>query len=358
MTSTRALRWDVFCHVVDNFGDVGVCWRLACDLAARSDTVRLVIDDASALAWMAPRGARGVDLLHWPGPDEPGDVVVEAFGCALPPRFVRAMAACGRRVAWINLEYLSAEPYVERCHGLPSPQANGITKWFYYPGFGERTGGLLREPGLLAEQAAFDGPAWLAQHGFAPHPAERVVSLFCYDNAALPQLLHSLAEVPTLLLLTPGAAQGSAGHARAGLRVLPLPWLEQRDYDRLLWACDINFVRGEDSLLRALWAGRAFVWQAYPQDDGAHRAKLDAMLGQWSPPEAVSRLWRAWNGAPGVPWPGLPAPAAMADWQAAARAWRTRLWTAPDLGSQLRAFALGKLQGALPGEAPGKPLPC
>jgi uncharacterized repeat protein (TIGR03837 family) len=358
MTPPRALRWDLFCHVVDNFGDVGVCWRLACDLAARGDAVRLVIDDASALAWMAPQGAERVEVLSWPGPQEPGDVVVEAFGCALPAHVIHAMAGCGRRVAWFNLEYLSAEPYVERCHGLPSPQAGGLTKWFFYPGFGVPTGGLLREPGLRSAQEAFDGPAWLSRQGVVPRPRERVVSLFCYANEALPQLLHSLAERPTLLLLMPGPAQQQVTQVPPGLRVQRLPWLAQTDFDHLLWASDINFVRGEDSLVRALWAGRAFVWQAYPQDDGAHLAKLDAMLGQWSPPEAVSRLWRAWNAVPGVPWPGLPGADTMVAWQRAVRAWSERLSSTPDLGSQLRAFALGKLLGETTRPAPGKPLPC
>ena len=56
------MRWDLFCRVVDNFGDVGVCWRLACELARRGDAVRLWIDDASALAWMAPDGMAGVEV--------------------------------------------------------------------------------------------------------------------------------------------------------------------------------------------------------------------------------------------------------------------------------------------------------
>ena len=75
------MRWDVFCRVIDNLGDVGVCWRLARDLAARGDTVRLWIDDASALAWMAPGGATGVEVGAFDAAGDPGEVVVEAFGC-------------------------------------------------------------------------------------------------------------------------------------------------------------------------------------------------------------------------------------------------------------------------------------
>ena len=117
------MRWDIFVRVIDNHGDAGVSWRLARELAARGDAVRLWIDDPSPLEWMAPGRHRAVEVLQW-APQmvlpEPGDVVVEAFGCDPPPGFVDAMAQ--RRSLWINLEYLSAEAYVERSHGLASPE--------------------------------------------------------------------------------------------------------------------------------------------------------------------------------------------------------------------------------------------
>ena len=121
------MRWDLFCRVIDNFGDIGVCWRLAADLAARGDTVRLWVDDARALAWMAPQGAPRVEVHAWAesAQAEPAEVVVEAFGCDPPEAFVARMAARTAPPRWINLEYLSAEPYVERSHRLPSPQLAG-----------------------------------------------------------------------------------------------------------------------------------------------------------------------------------------------------------------------------------------
>jgi uncharacterized repeat protein (TIGR03837 family) len=338
------LSWDVYCRVVDNLGDAGVCWRLAAGLAARGQRVRLVIDDAAPLVFMAPGGAAGVEVLPWPGRAEPGEVVIEAFGCDPPPATVGAMARRATPPPWINLEYLSAEAYVERSHGLPSPQlqgpGRGLTKWFYYPGFTPRTGGLLREPGLLAERAAFDRQAWWQAQGIVVQPGERVVTLFCYDNPALPALLQDLARQPTLLLLTQGPAQRQVTAAPAGLRLHRLPWLSQPDFDRLLWSADLNFVRGEDSLVRAVWAGAPFVWQAYPQHDGAHAAKLDALLQAWRPPPAVAALWQAWNGLR-AGWPGLPAP-----WAAETLAWRESLLARPDLVTQLIAFAAAH---------PGKP---
>ncbi len=341
------MRWDVFCRVIDNYGDLGVCWRLAADLGARGEQVRLWVDDPSALAWMAPAGAAGVTLVRWrastPIP-APGEVVVEAFGCDPPAAFVARMAAAQPPPVWINLEYLSAEDWVQRSHGLPSPQAGGpgagLLKWFYFPGFD--AGGLLREPALAAAQRDFDAAAWLQARGWAPRPGERCASLFCYDDAPLPALLPLLAAQPTLLLLTPGPAQRlvRAAALLGSVRCIELPWLEQPQFDRLLWACALNFVRGEDSLVRAIWAGRPFVWQPYPQADDARRAKLDAFLARYlgdAPPPLQAQLgalWRAWAGA-GPPPGALPDPAA---WREHAQRFAQARWCEPDLVTRLLAF--------------------
>jgi len=148
------MRWDLFCRVIDNHGDLGVSWRLACGLAAAGDSVSLWVDDARALSWMAPRGAQGVEVRAWTATTpfhtaDVADVVVETFGCELPTAFVQSMVRRQPAPVWVNLEYLSAEGYVDRSHGLPSPRPSGLATWFFYPGFSERSGGLLREPGLM-----------------------------------------------------------------------------------------------------------------------------------------------------------------------------------------------------------------
>ncbi|MGB4059783.1 MAG: elongation factor P maturation arginine rhamnosyltransferase EarP [Burkholderiaceae bacterium] len=356
------LLWDVFCRVIDNHGDLGVCWRLSRQLGDLGHRVRLWVDDASALAWMAPHGAPGVQVLPWAlsaNPTAlqdlpPSDVWVEAFGCDIEEPFVAnfsipSSAGCQKSPktpAWINLEYLTAEPYARRCHGLPSPvmrgPAAGRTKHFFYPGFTEGTGGLLREPDLDTRQARFDRRAWLPAHG-VPWQGEQLASLFCYEPPALPALLQSLAggEQPTRLLVTPGRpAQAVAqavqalGWARTGhgaLRLHPLHALPQPGFDELLWACDLNFVRGEDSLVRALWAGQPFIWHIYPQDDGAHWAKLDAFLDWLQAPADVRTAHHQWNGTDAQPFVLPEAGPHRATVQAA----RSRLAAQPDLVSQL-----------------------
>jgi len=374
------LLWDLFCQVIDNHGDLGVCWRLATQLAARGQRVRLWVDDARALAWMAPGAVEGrwpgVQVLPWTRPFHRGmppddlarlpraDVWVEAFGCEIAPEFIAAHGHFklgsgqteSKNPVWINLEYLSAEPYVERCHGLPSPvmhgPGQGLTRHFFYPGFTPRTGGLLREPDLAARQAAFDRAGWLAGLDVKAS-GERLVSLFCYEPPALGPLLAHLAadSGPTRLLVTHGRAAdavtsifknendtipSSMGHS--SLSISYLPALTQLDYDPLLWACDLNFVRGEDSLVRALWAGRPFVWQVYPQDDGAHHAKLDAFLDWLDAPASLRQFHHVWNGLAdpgGARWPGAPE---LDAWAACAQAARSRLLAQDDLATQLLGF--------------------
>ncbi|MDE2605939.1 MAG: elongation factor P maturation arginine rhamnosyltransferase EarP [Burkholderiales bacterium] len=343
------MRWDIFCRVIDNHGDAGVGWRVAAELGARGEQVRLWLDDVSMLPWMAPQGAPGVEVIPWTGalpPAEPGDVVVEAFGCDPPEAFVARMAARPRAPVWLNLEYLSAEPYVERSHGLPSPVMSGpgagLTKHFFYPGFTPRTGGLLRERDLGERRAAFDRGAWLAQRGI-PADGSQVISLFCYEPPALPQLLDQLAAQAriTHLLVTPGRAAAAVRALGAGdrgsLRLHWLPWLSQRAYDELLWSCDLNFVRGEDSFVRGLLAAAPSVWQIYPQDDSAHHAKLLAFLDWLQPPADLRDFVLAWNGVV----PGALPPPDLAAWAATARLAQGRVEALPELATELLRFAAG-----------------
>lgn len=358
------LLWDVFCRVIDNHGDLGVCWRLARQLAACGQHVRLWVDDASALGWMAPEGLHGgvpgLQLRPWAEAENPAvlaglpraDVWVEAFGCELPSAFVAAGAqATAAPPVWVNLEYLSAEDWVERMHGLPSPvlhgPAAGWVKHFFYPGFRPGTGGLLREPGLMARRQAFERIGWLAGQG-VDWQGETLVSLFCYEPVALADWLAQLAEAPrpVRLLVTAGRAReavaqalGQAlveGHSlqRGRLCLHALRHLSQHDYDHLLWACDLNAVRGEDSLVRALWAGQPLLWHIYPQpEDNAHHAKLDAWLDWLDAPAELRRWHRAWNGIDARP---LSAPLPDLDgWRGCVQAARQRLLGQGDLLSQL-----------------------
>jgi uncharacterized repeat protein (TIGR03837 family) len=274
----------------------------------------------------------------------------------LPPSFEQAMAQRPAPPVWINLEYLSSEDYVERSHGLASPQLSGpgvgLTKWFFYPGFTPRTGGLLREHDLPQRRAGFRRADWLRQWGVTPGTGQ-VLSLFCYEPPALAALLQELAlgEPATDLLVTAGRAAAAVNAAlaqlamaqpgwngRGQLRLHWLPLLSQREYDHLLWSCDLNFVRGEDSIVRGLLAGVPCIWQLYPQDDAVLQAKLEAFLGWLQPPTGQAQWLRAWNTGEAQPLPALE-PAA---WGASARAAAARIAALPELAAGLQQAAAGR----------------
>ena len=364
-----ASNWDIFCRVIDNYGDIGVCWRLAADLAMRGRAVRLWVDDPAPLRWMAAGALEGawprVSVLPWQQSGDKdflanlprADVIVEGFGCEIEPVYLAHHFALGAPngecPGWINLEYLSAQGYAEHSHLLPSPilqgPARGQTRHFFFPGFSALSGGLLREPGLLERQAGFDRRQWLSRFGVNAND-DRVVSLFCYAPLLLPILLDRLRDGSprTQLLVTTGRAAAAVHHwlgegtsrPSSGAQVeigrltlVFLPALSQVDFDQLLWSCDLNFVRGEDSLVRALWANKPFAWQIYPQDDNAHHAKLDAVLQALSAPASWLAFHHAWNGlSANLPDWDLPA------WHAAFSNARAQMLRQSDLTTRLLEF--------------------
>lgn len=371
--STRLRTWDIFCHVVDNFGDVGLCWRLARELThEHAVAVRLWVDELASLARIAPeldpsrdvQMVQGVRVSRWTPSiawSEVPDVVVEAFGCELPAAYVQAMAARDPKPAWINLEYLSAENWVEGSHTRPSPHPRlPLTKYFFFPGFTPHTGGLLHERGLLGRRDAFRANAQACaalwrQFGLGlPRANEIRVSLFCYDNEAIAPLLDAWAvsdETVTCIVPAAQAAQRVLQHLgatsaasstqvrRGHLLTCIAPFVTQDQYDELLWVCDFNFVRGEDSFVRAQWAGRPFVWHIYPQHDGAHWKKLDAFLERYTTSldapaaHALRNFWRAWNRGDGSPWSALRFEQPRL--QDHANAWAATLAQEPDLAEKL-----------------------
>jgi len=380
------LRLAIFCHVVDNYGDAGVCWRLARQLALEHRArVTLWIDRPQTLAAIAlvrgPGTADGVAVRAWDdtaGLDGDEEVVVSAFGCELPPAVRRRLAAPGAPL-WVNLEYLSAEDWVDGCHGLASTKpADGAIEHFYYPGFGETTGGLLREAGLITDRDRFlgqdDPRRWLAGRDLAPAPGARTASLFCYPDAPVAAWLGLLAAGATQwhVLVPEGIADAAVtgflggplaagGTARRGALTLHrFELLSQPEYDRLLWCCDLNFVRGEDSWVRAHWAGRPFVWQPYPQDAATRRGKLDAFLDRFAqaagPIDEAADMMRAWCVAPeaapeAAPPAGVPPlgqawarfEAALPRLAGAYGKWSGHLAATDDLGTRLVEFCRDRL---------------
>ncbi len=378
------LRWDVICRVVDHYGDAGVGLRLARRLAASPGSqIRLVVDqpqvvldliqppppgDASA-GW---RDRSGVLICAWDAAPRHVDAVLETFSGDLPParlEDMRARKATGQVVpVWLNLEHLSAEGWVEGCHGLPSPQAGGLTRWFLFPGFTHSTAGLPAPqaclPELPSELAALLGRADVpggSCNGLHPGQRNIIGSAFCYRDSPLPALLDAMQGGPVhVRLVIPVGMPGDLGGRELDdapgsvwqedqLTLARIPFVDQDLYDSVLAACDFNLVRGEDSFVRAQWAGRPLLWAAYRQPGEAHLDKLAAWLERCEMPPAWASLHGWFNGgvtdsdvSPSRLWNEAIGSLGAADnW---ATAWRGHLLTLPSLTDTLADSALQHAQ--------------
>ncbi|MGO3123144.1 MAG: elongation factor P maturation arginine rhamnosyltransferase EarP [Advenella sp.] len=362
---------DIFCRVVDNFGDIGVCWRLARSLHLEwSAHVRLWVDDLTVFRQLAPAVQPELDeqlvedirIIHWTDNQTahtPAQLVIEAFACDPPAQYIDAMP--GHTKLWLNLEYLSAESWTAGFHAQPSPQRNGVTKYFFFPGFSDQTGGLIGEAGLSERRRSWMHSStkkkqFLQRLGLPQAQAylqadTLFVSLFCYASAPYRSLLHALRKSrrPVVLLVpqsvlpqlerdattqlhgavsipdtgmgnapasspdaVPEAAPQTTMQAKKpapsednaaqdqqtplpGVTLLRIPFLPQDEYDQLLWLCDLNFVRGEDSFVRAIWSRKPFLWQIYEQSDDTHLKKLQAWLALFPGHEETKAMMRSWN---------------------------------------------------------------
>jgi uncharacterized repeat protein (TIGR03837 family) len=332
---------DIFCRVVDNLGDIGVSWRLAKQLASEHGvSVRYIVDNLEVFQKFAPdcnllelcgdtqeltKSGRintswiceGVSVLPWREDllklvyKDTVQVVLETFGGGLPEHVISLMLV--KPTTWLDIQYLSAEDWVPRFHAIPSfhPSSN-LERTLFFPGFSTTTGGLLRETKLLAQRDKFQGDVaaqnfWRAQLGLPDlNPDVIDASFFSYADASVDAFVEAVRNSPrpVRIFLTAGVDPILSQHLKDesyGLHVYQLPFLSQIDYDRLLWTCSINFVRGEDSWARAIWAGRPFLWHIYRQENNTHFRKLSAFLkvytaqmGQNSG-DSIEKLMFLWN---------------------------------------------------------------
>jgi len=300
---------DIVCQVVDNYGDIAVVWRLAQALVqdAPGAKVRLLVDDWESFRALHPaldpdasfqtlscsggsvvalRSARMEALDPWR--QDAADVVVEAFGAPTPvvwlETFLAVAAAHPGRVI-IHLEYLTAEAWSEDYHRLRSPLGRpGVERYFFVPGFRPRAGGLV-----------FTDPAPVP----APRgPEDWLMTLFSYEHdftrfwEELADFLAVRRQSARVLVFAGRSRAGALASwakvsgARGGLpaiTVVDQPFVDQDTYTALLAAGDFHVVRGEESWVQAVLAGRPFLWQAYLQPEGHQSVKVEAFLEVWAP---------------------------------------------------------------------------
>ena len=266
--------------------------------------IRLFCDDLNVLNVIAhgdavAHGASlGIEVLPWSAAESPavlasvGDVVIEAFACHLPKPYIQAMVqmASDQAPIWINLEYLTAEAWADDMHLMPSPQNNGLNKYFYFPGFTPKTGGvLLGDWREVTSDKKKSPPNSLSLVLQSCRPDSKKISVFNYKQAPLNTWLNSVNQaalahgdkVDVFLCADQNVSdstQKAFSLEGSAVKLIQLPFIPQEDYDYLLSVCDMNLVRGEDSFVRAQWAGKPFIWDIYPQSDLVHEIKLEAFL--------------------------------------------------------------------------------
>jgi uncharacterized repeat protein (TIGR03837 family) len=251
--------------------------------------------------------------------------VIQAFSCNLPEHYLNHLILAPHKSILIHLEYLSAEPWVVDFHGRPSPQNNGLQKYFFFPGFQQNTGGLLLDPIPPIRQDMC--PKSLSSIWDQSREGAKKISIFSYPGAPIKQWLTQLNQlnIPVDIFMAFGNAEllNLQKQAWSNLKLISLPFIPQDDFDYLLAQCDFSIVRGEDSFVRAQLAGRPFIWNIYPQDDGAHLVKLSAFLDLYlkeAPPDLSNSVTEAmaWSDID-LWWKALP------HWNQHARAWRSQL---------------------------------
>jgi uncharacterized repeat protein (TIGR03837 family) len=370
------MRWDIFCQIVDNYGDAGVCWRLARALSRLSSSsvnnvecddsrIRLFCDDLNVLNVIthgdavAHGASLGVEVLPWSATESPailasvGDVVIEAFACHLPKPYVEAMVqktsqkVSAKQPIWINLEYLTAEAWADDMHLMPSPQNNGLNKYFYFPGFTPKAGGVLLGDWDEVTSNSLNIPTSLSSAFESCRPKSKKVSIFNYKQAPLDAWLGSVNQVAlehgemvdVFLCADQNVStttQAALSSVDSAVKLIQLPFIPQEDYDYLLSVCDINLVRGEDSFVRAQWAGKPFIWDIYPQSDLAHEVKLDAFLERYfeggsAKLRAIGMSAMKWGSASDW-WPHLNA------WTSHSEVWRQKLMSLGHLEGKILDF--------------------
>lgn len=304
----RSLKIDVMCKVVDNFGDIGFCWRLCRELSNMGHELRLFCDRIDVLSAIIQQNLtpkmnfRGVEVYSWDFQEASAievDLVIEAYGCGLLDSY-RQSAWSANPKLWIVLDYLALEGWAKDCHGLRSPSnLHSCVKYFYFPGLDDCLGGVLADASFktlkqsVESDLAAHRDSWLGRFGYKLGVGSRWFSLFAYQHSWRTFFLDlQESSNETVVWIPAGYALEWAknnleemGFLPVGgswvlntITVCPLPFLAQEHYQELLLLCDFSVVRGEDSFVLALLSSKPFLWHAYCQADWAHMDKVTGFV--------------------------------------------------------------------------------
>ena len=342
----------VLCKVVDNFGDIGVAWRLCRRLAKIQSKYKicLIVDDLESFSKIEDRLPRryaprndggvaiaseatviaseakqsiiidGIEIFPWHEDDlchevfcqndgERLSIILELFQCGRPDWMERILfeEKLQRTVHIIMIDYLTAEKYAEDFHCLQSlTRSAKVQKVNFMPGFTQKTGGLV------IDEAWREVPV---------RKADGPVLVFTYERDWT-ELVRALGERRILVAQGRGKVSFMTAVAECGADgfVKELPYLNQSEWDEVMKGCSALVIRGEESMSRACLSGIPFIWHAYPQSDEYQLVKVKALLERMRrhfEPEDFEIVERAWLDINSTAW--IATPTARNDGERAAR---------------------------------------
>jgi uncharacterized repeat protein (TIGR03837 family) len=287
---------DIFCDVVDNFGDAGVCFRLARSLKSEDPglEIRVFTNDLSAFSAMSReidhekkiQKVRDINLLSYDVITEGylknyqiPPLVIEAFACHIPELYYTK--ALDSDCVIINLDHLSAEKWIEGVHLKESLTGRKAKKYFFMPGFNQNSGGLILDRRLSDEEAVLKRSEFIKLFGFTDPGLLATVFTYEHDFESLISDIKDSGRKVNMAVFgekSRNSIEPLMNLQDHNLKIVLSEFLGQDDYTDLLKVSDLNIVRGEDSWARACLSGKPFIWHAYNQEDNYQLVKIKAFL--------------------------------------------------------------------------------
>lgn len=311
---------DIFCEIIDNYGDIGVVYRFAKEMKRvyKDIEVRVILNRVDELLKINKKAVdidfQEIDGITYIKEKElkkglkkygVSDIIVEAFGCEIFEEYIKL--AKEKSKLWINLEYLSGEKWIEDFH-LQTSLIDSVTlkKIFYMPGFSKNSGGIIIDEDFLKRKENGEKNREEILNKFfkdIDFKNKKVGSIFSYEKnfENLLEELRGREEEFVLLLMGEKTHESfdkllEKKHIESfgnlikydKITLKKVEFLSQEEYEEVISVCDFNFTRGEDSIVRAILLGKPFLWHIYLQEEKAHMDKLNAFIDRFSESVEIS----------------------------------------------------------------------
>ena len=283
---------DIFCQVIDNYGDVGVAYRLAREFKRvyPNKKLRFIINQMEELNLI--KKSEEIEIITYQDIskiENSADLIIESFGCEIPKEYMDRALKNSKLI--INLEYFSAEDWVDDFHLQESFLGENLKKYFFIPGLSKKSGGILLDNEFLErkKKVTKNKGYYLKKIGIN-EKYDLIGSVFSYEKNFdfLIEELKKLDKKILLLILSEKTQKNFIKYFDNvnnydKIKFVKLPFFTYDKYEELLALCDFNLVRGEDSFVRALLLGKPFLWHIYPQEGNTHIKKLESFLEKYCP---------------------------------------------------------------------------